>query len=256
MQILFYELSVLAKAVQFKNLSAAAVHIGLSQPQLSRIIARIEEELKVVVLDRSAKRKSGWTPVAFELSNLFEASAQKFAAEIKSVSKNDQISELRIGTLEGLTSFALKVAERCFTKIEVKKIQLDIFDLNELDAHFLSGQLDLVLTSKQPGRQKFKYLEEIGFQTLQKYETSKKIGVFSHFEMGLENPKKQSQFKHVLVSNSLAVRKEWLEEIGGTGLLPTEAKRGRATDKEPVLLIGSELLSPLVWKEIRQSTAE
>lgn len=61
MQQLYYELGVLAKAVNFKNLSAAALHVGLSQPQLSRIIAKIEEELKIVLLDRSAKRKSGWT---------------------------------------------------------------------------------------------------------------------------------------------------------------------------------------------------
>lgn len=256
MQILFHELSVLSKSVHFKNLSAAAAHIGLSQPQLSRIIARIEDELKVVVLDRTAKRKSGWTPVAFELARLFEASSQRFAAEIQAISKNDQITELRIGTLEGLASFALKVTKRCFEKIEVKKIQLDIYDLNELNAYFLSGQLDLILTSKQPGRQKFKYLEEIGFQTLQKIESSSKIGVFSHFEVGLESSKNQTEFKHILISNSLAIRREWLQNEGGTGLLPTEAKRGRAQDKEPVLLIGSELLSPNLWKEIRQSTAE
>ena len=63
MQQLYYELGVLAKAVNFKNLSAAALHVGLSQPQLSRIIAKIEEELKIVLLDRSAKRKSGWTSI-------------------------------------------------------------------------------------------------------------------------------------------------------------------------------------------------
>ena len=58
LQNLAYELSVLVKAVQHKNLSAAAVHVGLSQPQLSRLVAKIEHELNIILLDRTARRKS------------------------------------------------------------------------------------------------------------------------------------------------------------------------------------------------------
>ena len=57
-------------------------------------------------------------------------------------------------------------------------------------------------------------------------------------------------FKHVLVSNSLSLRKEWFKAIGGTGFLPTEAKRGRAKEHEPVYLIGSEILNPVLWSQI------
>ena len=49
------------------------------------------------------------------------------------------------------------------------------------------------------------------------------------------------------------IRKEWLEKIGGTGFLPSEAKKGKAKDQEPVLLIGSELLSPQLWSQIEAS---
>ena len=49
MDHLHWPLSVLSKAIHHKNLSAAADHIGLSQPQLSRLIAQLEEELGVIV---------------------------------------------------------------------------------------------------------------------------------------------------------------------------------------------------------------
>ena len=69
---LTYELSVLSKAVMHRNLSLAAVHVGLSQPQLSRLIQKLEGELRVVLLDRASRRKSGWTPVAHELVLAFQ----------------------------------------------------------------------------------------------------------------------------------------------------------------------------------------
>ncbi|WII70591.1 LysR family transcriptional regulator [Bdellovibrio sp. 22V] len=250
MQQLYYELSVLAKAVHFKNLSAAALHVGLSQPQLSRIIAKIEDELKIVLLDRSAKRKSGWTTVAFQLSEIFEKSTRRLETELQGISNNQMVAELHIGTLEGLSDFALNTSKLCFEEVGVKKITLDIFDLNELEANFLSGNLDLIFTSKQPGRQKFKYLTELGFQKLENIETSKKFNVLSTFEYGRANKKELETFPHLFISNSLAIRRSWFDKIGGTGHLPTEAKKGKAKDAEPVLMIGSELLSPVLWENI------
>lgn len=256
MQQLYYELSVLAKAVNFKNLSAAALHVGLSQPQLSRIIAKIEDELKIVLLDRSAKRKSGWTPVAFQLSEIFEKSIHRLETELQGISNNQMVGELHIGTLEGLSDFALNTSRLCFEEVGVKKITLDIFDLNELEANFLSGNLDMIFTSKQPGRQKFKYLKELGFQKLEHIESSKKFNVLSTFEYGRANKRDLESFAHLFVSNSLSIRRSWFEKIGGTGHLPTEAKRARSKDAEPVMMIGSELLNPMLWENIVSAIEE
>lgn len=250
MQQLYYEMSVLAKAVNFKNLSAAALHVGLSQPQLSRIIAKLEDELKIVLLDRSAKRKSGWTAVAFQLSEIFEKSIRRLETELQGISNNQLVAELHIGTLEGLSDFALKAVKLCFEEIGVTKITLDIFDLNELEANFLSGNLDIIFTSKHPGRQKFKYLHELGFQKLEAINSNKNFAVLSSFEYGRAHKKELDSFAHVLVSNSLSIRRSWFEKSGGTGHLPTEAKKGRQKDAEPVLMIGSELLSPVLWTNI------
>lgn len=250
MQQLYYELSVLAKAINFKNLSAAALHVGLSQPQLSRIIAKIEDELKIVLLDRSAKRKSGWTAVAFQLSEIFEKSTRRLESELQGISNNQMVAELHIGTLEGLSDFAIKTCHLCFKEVGVKKITLDIFDLNELEANFLSGNLDLIFTSKSPGRQKFKYLSELGFQKLDLVKSSAEFNVLSSFEYGRANKKSLENFPFIFVSNSLSVRRSWLESFGGTGHLPSQAKRGKAKDAEPVLMIGSELLNPVLWQNI------
>ena len=256
MQQLYYELSVLAKAVHFKNLSAAALHVGLSQPQLSRIIAKIEDELKIVLLDRSAKRKSGWTTVAFQLAEIFEKSIRRLELEMQGISNNQMVAELHIGTLEGLSDFALKAVKLCFEEVGVKKITLDIYDLNELEANFLSGNLDLIFTSKMPGRQKFKYLIELGFQKLEEINSNKNFAVLSSFEYGRANKRELEAYPHLLVSNSLAMRRSWFEKIGGVGHMPTEAKRGRQKDAEPVLMIGSELLSPVLWENINTAISE
>lgn len=253
--MIYYELSVLAKSIHFKNLSAAAMHVGLSQPQLSRIIGKIEEELKVVLLDRTAKRKSGWTAVAFQLSEIFEKSSRRLGSEIQQMSNNQMVAELRIGTLEGLSNFALKSSRACFEHLNIKKISLDIFDLSDLEAHFVAGDLDLVFTSKIPGRQKFKNLIELGSQQLEKVETNNNYIVLSTFEYGRSNKKEIETYPHILVSNSLAIRKFWLESPGGVGFVPSETKRGKSRDNEPVYLIGSELLSPLLWKEIESSVS-
>lgn len=256
MQQLYYELSVLAKAVHFKNLSAAALHVGLSQPQLSRIIAKIEDELKIVLLDRSAKRKSGWTAIAFQLSEIFEKSIRRLELEMQGISNNQMVAELHIGTLEGLSDFALKAVKLCFEEVGVKKITLDIFDLNELEANFMSGNLDMIFTSKQPGRQKFKYLHELGFQKLEEINSNENFAVLSSFEYGRAHKKELESFAHILVSNSLSIRRSWFEKAGGTGHLPTEAKKGRQKDAEPVLMIGSELLSPVLWQNITSAISE
>ncbi len=255
MQQLYYEMSVLAKAIHFKNLSAAALHVGLSQPQLSRIIARIEEEMKFVLLDRSAKRKSGWTPAAFQLAEIFEKSARRLESELATITNNQKVAELHLGTLEGLSNLALKTCKICFEDVGVRKISLDIYDLNELEANFLSGNLDIIFSSKVPGRQKFRHMEEIGFQQLEKIQTNKKFALFSTFEYGRTKGKEPQDFEHILVSNSLAIRKEWLKTFGGSGFLPTEARKSKAKDHEPILMIGSEVLNPLLWDQMIKAFA-
>jgi len=247
---LTYELSVLAKAVQHKNLSAASVHIGLSQPQLSRLIAKIESELKVILLDRSARRKSGWTQVAYDLATTFSKGMGRLESEIISLAQEVEISELQIGSLEGLSTIASQFSQKCFDKMKMKTIHLNVLDFKDLDAEFLNGNLDLIFTVRQPGKQKFSHILEVGFQQMEKITTDKKTLIVSDSEYSGQDKKNLEEVEHTLVSNSLSVRKNWLKEFGGTGILPVDAKTGRGKGQYVIYLIGSNLLTPKIWENI------
>ena len=158
---LTYELSIFSKAVQHKNLSAASVHVGLSQPQLSRLIAKIESELNVVLLDRTARRKSGWTTVAQELALVFTKGIGRLQSEILAIAQERDLTELRIGTLEGLSGIAMQFSKQCFEKLGMKKIYLDILDFKDLDPQFLSGNLDLIFSVRSPSKQKHQNMLEV-----------------------------------------------------------------------------------------------
>ena len=145
MQHIYYELSVLGKAIHFKNLSAAALHVGLSQPQLSRIIAKIEDELKIILLDRSAKRKSGWTPVAFQLSLMFEKSSRHLDAELANLSHNqivaDALESLRLNPNKNRIIFNL--LPETFIMKDVQDLYETIFDETYARNNFQKKILDL-----------------------------------------------------------------------------------------------------------------
>lgn len=251
MQNLTYELSVLTKAVQHKNLSAAAVHIGLSQPQLSRLIAKIEAELKIILLDRSARRKSGWTPLAQELALTFSKGMSRLETEITSLAQERDITELRIGTLEGLADIACTFTKQCFDKMGIKVIYLDVLDFRDLDSSFLSGNLDLIFSVRAPSKQKYSHMLEVGYQQMEDVTTDKDYMVCSPFEYTGLDKKSTGAPSHAVVSNSLLVRQKWLHDIGGTGVLPTDAKKGRGKGYFTIYLIGSELLSPKMWEQIQ-----
>ncbi len=250
LQNLTYELSMLAKAVQHKNLSAAAVHVGLSQPQLSRLIAKIESELNILLLDRSARRKSGWTQIAHELSLVFTKGIGRLQADILSVAHDRVTTELRIGTLEGLSAIASQFVQLCFDQLRMRTVFVDVLDFKELDSEFLSGNLDLIFTVRSPSKQKFSHQLEVGYQQMEKISTNKDIHVYSSFEFSGLEKKNYDEAKNVLISNSLAFRNNWLHTIGGTGVLPIDAKKGRGKGFYSVYLLGSDLISPQLWDKI------
>jgi DNA-binding transcriptional LysR family regulator len=247
---LTYELSMLAKAVPHRNLSLAAVHVGLSQPQLSRLIQKLEAELKVVLLDRSSRRKSGWTQVALDLTAAFHRGLGRLEAEVMSVTRQADIDEVRIGTLEGLAPIAMSFAQQFFQKMHIRRIELDVLEYRDLDSLFMSGQLDLIFTARSPSKQKFKYSLEVGYQQNEQVSTDKNFLVLSPFEWTQAGPAELEGYGQYLVSNSLQVRSKWLQEFGGTGTLPVDAKRGKGKGYYSVYLLGNDLLSGNLWEQI------
>lgn len=268
LESLSWELSVLARAVTYKNLSGAAQNVGISQPQLSRILGRIESQLQAVLLDRSSRRKAAWTPLAHQLAQAYLKSSRSLNGEIAKLLEGSEPRLIHIGTLEGLMPLALRFGHHVLTKTGVSTLDLDVFDLNDLEQKFFQGDLDLIFTAREPGRKKFSYSRTLGYQNLELLggdETP--FVVMSSYEYGIRSARpsrktEPSSSSKVLISNSLSVRKRWLEEFGGAGTLPSEVrsskkdarreKGARVLKEEEVYLFGQDHLSPPFWEKLAQ----
>jgi len=250
MEALFYELSVLSRSIAFKNLSTASRHVGLSQPQLSRIIRRLEDAYELVLLDRTTKRFASWTPVAFQLAEFYSRKLRAFESEIGDILNLSQTKQVVLGTLEGLIQLALPVVHYLLEEADVKLVELDVYDLDRLESLFTKGELDLIFTSREPGRRKFQFVQNLGFQSLDLVESNQHFKVLSTFEYSSRaKGKKNESGERTLISNSLQIRREWFECYGGVGTLPsTPTKKAKLKkETEPVILVGAETLSKKIW---------
>jgi hypothetical protein len=254
MDYLNWELSVLSRAVAYTNLSGAASHVGLSQPQLSRIVAKLESQLELTLLDREARRRSAWTPSAYRLAEVYNDSLRQFRSGLSKLTENAELSHVRIGTLEGLTGNALELARHLFEGGSVRVLELDVLDLNDLEERFGKREFDLIFTFREPGRKKFKHVRKLGYQTLESLGSPKGVQVMSSFEFGnkMGNLRSDSA-RRILVSNSLEVRKTWIAQFGGTGILPSQVRKekGAKAGDVPVLIVGAEDLGSAFWKKVQ-----
>lgn len=251
MERVSHELSVLARAVAYKNLSGASLHVGVSQPQLSRIIKRLEETFSVVLLDRSAKRNATWTTTAYRLAEFYAKKMRIFERELEAVIGASHARQLQVGTLEGLAGIAMPYVHFLLEKAGVRLIEMDVLDLDRLEELFSRGDLDLIFTSREPGKKKHQNVKALGYQALDAVNTNNHFQVMSTFEYGSKRDKLKGAEK-VLISNSLAVRRAWFQKFGGVGTVPSEPKKQKSSSREtePVLMIASDTLSPLLWKQL------
>lgn len=250
---LFWELSVLSRCVNYTNLSMASRHVGLSQPQLSRIVQKIEESLSLKLLDRSTKRKSSWLPMAHRLAEAFQKGAKQLSLEVESLSHQNQVKHVRIGFLEGLSDLSIPLAKKIF-KADIPVCELDLHDLSNLEDLFLKGYYDIIFTSREPSNRKMKYYKMLGYQTLEQIKKDKKTHVLSSFEYNSRQGRsKKLEATNTLISNSLYLRQMWLRKQGGYGVLPSSihSKAHKTSLDTPVWIFGSETLHPTLWALIK-----
>jgi LysR family transcriptional regulator, transcriptional activator for aaeXAB operon len=263
MDNLHWQLSVLSKAIHYKNLSGAAAHVGLSQPQLSRIISRLEQELGIVLLDRAARRKSGWTPVAFKIADTYFRSSRKLTQSLQQLTTEDHISQISIGALEGLLPMAYDFCRQVFESPQIHLVELNVYDLSELEERFEKDEIDLVFTCREPGKHKYRHVRQLGYQVIDRLPGSGGPMVFSQFEyanhMHSRSVKRitareaRSSASRVLISNSLAVRRHWINEQDGSGFIPSAVRRKKTSEEDvPVFLIASDLINPALWQKFEQ----
>ncbi|MBI4925576.1 MAG: LysR family transcriptional regulator [Bdellovibrio sp.] len=249
---LHYELSVLSRAVAYSNLSAASLHVGLSQPQLSRIISKLEGELKLTLLDREAKRKSSWTQAAFQLTKAYSKIMHALEKELEGLIKASEPTHIKICALEGMAPLSIPFCHLLLKTTSVQIVELDVQDLNKLEEGFFNGDYSLIFSLREPGKKKYKYTRAIGYQTIEKTQRGAGVAVLSSFEYESQLEKTRTSEKTKLfVSNSLQVRKDWLHMFGGTGTLPSKVSPTKklSTD-QAVYLVGHELLPQMFWTKV------
>lgn len=255
MEQLHWPLTVLNRSIPYKNLTAASQQIGISQPQLSRLIKQLEESLDVTLLDRSSPRHTTWTPEARKLAEIFNKSEKALQQSIEEFRDGSQQKELSIGCLEGLSPLAKKFGHRLLKNSSVETLHLNVFDQNDLEAKFLVADLDVVLTSRPPNNKKFQYQKNLGHQFLESInDKDSDIRIYSTFEFNsLTNTQRKKKVKRV-ISNSLFVRRSFQESFGGSTKLPSEILEGKAPQGAlPVIVIGQDYLSKELWKLFEKS---
>lgn len=249
-----WELSVFCRAVEYLNLSAASAHVGISQPQLSRIVAKIESELGVVLLDRSIRRKTTWTPQARKLAEIYRRNSRGLEAEVQSLLGRARVTRLTVGCLEGLVPHAAGVCHEVVVKQKLQTVELDVHDIDTLETLFLNGTLDVIYTCREITRRKPKFTRIVAGQVLEVLTTDDKTAVRSHYEHRSIAQKRGEApgFETLIISNSLSVRKHWIENYGGKGVVPSKPKKREAKNPKeaPVFLYAADKLPDELWRLI------
>lgn len=246
MEDLHWPLTVLTRSIHYKNATNAAQNIGLSQPQISRLINKIEQHLGISLLDKSSPRNTVWTTDARRLAEIYNKSSRSLEFSLTSL-KEDRIPKtITIGTLEGLSSLAIKYSQKLFKETSIEQVQLDVFDQNEMESHFLMGDVDLIFTSRAPGKKKFDFNKTLGYQKLESFTGQSSIHVYSPYEHGLVK-KKPERKERSFVSNSLAIRSVYLRNGDGVGKLPSDIHETQTKGDLPVLVVGQDYLHRSFW---------
>jgi DNA-binding transcriptional LysR family regulator len=250
LEYLSWDLSILARAVAYANLSSAASNVGISQPQLSRIVAKLEEQLGLVLLDRETRRKSSWTPAAYKLAELYTKTFRSFRADVDALAGGLTPHELHVGTLEGLTDLAIGFCRGVLDHTKVMVVQLDVLDTHDLEERFAKGSLDLILTAREAAPKQLRHARTLGYQSI---DRGSKAGlkVHSAFEYATMQHK-DAPTEKAFVSNSLRVRLDWMAKYGGAGTMPS-AVRPKPSAKGgdvAVIALAHDSLSQGFWDEI------
>ncbi|MGH1469137.1 MAG: LysR family transcriptional regulator [Bdellovibrionales bacterium] len=248
-------LKLLSVCINYRNLTAASKHVGLSQPQLSRIVKALEEDLGIVLLDRSSPRHSTWTPQARGVAEIYMKAERSLEADLDSYLEGSLQKNVKIGCLEGLASLGVDAAAELLNHTHVERVIVNLYDLNQLEAKFSSLDLDLAFTSRAPVNKKLTYEKHIGSQTLFKErDKESKFKILSSYEDLGGKPKKKEVSKKI-VSNSLAVRRLFKNKYGGEVLLPSEVKYGKELGKDSVsvLLLGQDHISKIIWNRLSKN---
>jgi len=212
------------------------------------MIAKIEEELGIELLNRQVKRKSSWTPQALQLAQTYDLHQRKLDHAVRTMQSNQMVRQIHFGTLEGLTELAVTLSERLFKKLKLETVILDVFDRAELEAKFLAGDLDVILNTRVVSRGKPKFMQVCAYQNLDQVDKGGDYQLYSSYEFSQRSRKGKAPAARTVVSNSLHVRRLWFERFGGRGSMPSAAADKPRRGSDEILILGGDWLDTKVWK--------
>lgn len=134
------------------SFNRAAEKIYISQPNLSRNIARLERELNTKLFDRTGKRA-----ILTEQGRIYLSAFQKMEKCLEEAKEQADLLAsawrglIRIGYVNGwdIGSFLLPVLKRMKADYPGIRVSLEAYGMEELSAKFNFGQLDLILTLQE-----------------------------------------------------------------------------------------------------------
>ena len=130
----------------------ATEKIYISQPNLSRNIARLEKELNVQLFDRSGKHIA-LTEAGRIYQNVFQKVEQCMADAKERVERLEalEMGMIRIGYVNGwnIGSYIQPILKKLRLEYPGVKVSLEAYNLQELSARFQMGQLDLIITLEE-----------------------------------------------------------------------------------------------------------
>lgn len=133
----------LIRVAELKNVTKAAEELGYSQPNISHIIRRTEEELGVRLFNRGNRSILSLTPAGAELLPLMRQ-AEEIERTIQKVARIYQTDTLRIGCFYSVSVYWLPFILERFTEqnpqVRISMVQSDSY--SELERMLSQGDID------------------------------------------------------------------------------------------------------------------
>jgi hypothetical protein len=236
-------LSLLAKAVNFENQTAAARGLDEPQANISRAVRLLESVFGVDLIEKNAGSKSRWSPAAMRLAEVWNS----FAAKV--VEFRDDRQVVRVATLEGMIPLAIQFVKAIIDSPHVAAVEVEMLELSRLEELFARGEIDVAFSCRKTNAMDSCWSKELGFQRLApRGGTADGVQIMSIGKYLMETP--ESIPGKVVVSNSLGFREAFRKKYGGFDHdYPSAPRKQRdeATDfTSPVLVVTSKALSQTI----------
>jgi hypothetical protein len=209
-------------------------------------------------MDRDSKRSVSWRPEALKLADLYSQLSRSWELELKSLSASKPFKKIKVGCLEGLSEVATDyIAKIIKLESNLEEIEIEPLDLGELEKEFLDQELDLILSSRSPGKKKFQFLEVIGHQKFSNFEGRSEWQIKTPFELLKDHKSKK---KKNIVTKSLWLKTLCRDRLDASALIPQKLNKSSASkipkesqDYVPVFMIAKDDFPKELWKELLRS---